>query len=485
VPGDTVGNFGSALHLLSDRATYLYSDGDRYWYDISASVSRIARDYADRLRERPDDTWAEIVRRLTEHELRARGAFARVHIGSEDTGDIPDDAAARLVIVHPRYRHSRGDEASTAMMFARRALETRGSSQRVNRNMVVFLAPDARRMEELEEAAREYLAWRSIAASEERIRELDLSAQQAAQARNRLKGTDQTVSLRIACAYHWLLVPVQPQPDRPIGWEVHRADGARERLAERASDKLCQADLLRIVHGARSIRYDLDNRLASVWQHGWIQVGELWTYYCRHPYLPRLRDRAVLEDGILGVANQLTWDTEAFAVASGYDEHTGRLLGLAIPHQDQIGQVTDQTLLVRPDLALAQRERELAERAAAVGLSAGQAEGSVPAGTAGVPPGGAIAEPGTGTSIAAEPRPGPKNTRFFGVARISPDRYARDLTRLSQEIIQQLAAPEGVDLEIRVEISARKPDGYPDDKVRNVTENASTLKFEVYGFEDQ
>ena len=263
MPGDTVGNFGSALHLLSDRATYLYSDGDRYWYDISASVSRIARDYADRLRERPDDTWAEIVRRLTEHELRARGAFARVHIGSEDTGDIPDDAAARLVIVHPRYRHSRGDEASTAMMFARRALETRGSSQRVNRNMVVFLAPDARRMEELEEAAREYLAWRSIAASEERIRELDLSAQQAAQARNRLKGTDQTVSLRIACAYHWLLVPVQPQPDRPIGWEVHRADGARERLAERASDKLCQADLLRIVHGARSIRYDLDNRLAS------------------------------------------------------------------------------------------------------------------------------------------------------------------------------------------------------------------------------
>lgn len=226
-------------------------------------------------------------------------------------------------------------------------------------------------MEELEEAAREYLAWRSIAASEERIRELDLSAQQAAQARNRLKGTDQTVSLRIADAYHWLLVPVQPQPDRPIGWEVHRADGARERLAERASDKLCQADLLLIVHGARSIHYDLDNRLASVWQHGWTQVGELWTYYCRHPYLPRLRDRAVLDDGILGVANQLTWDTEAFAVASGYDEHTGRLLGLAIPHQDQIGQVTDQTLLVRPDLALAQRERELAERAAAVGLSAG------------------------------------------------------------------------------------------------------------------
>jgi hypothetical protein len=83
------------------------------------------------------------------------------------------------------------------------------------------------------------------------------------------------------------------------------------------------------------------------------------------------------------------------------------------------------------------------------------------------------------------PPAGPKNTRFSGVARISPDRYARDLTRLSQEIIQHLAAPAGVELEIRVEITARKPDGYPDDKVRNVTENARMLKFEAYGFEDQ
>ena len=80
---------------------------------------------------------------------------------------------------------------------------------------------------------------------------------------------------RIADAYHWLLVPFQPQANRPVTWDVVRADGAKEQLAERASDKLCQADLLRIVHGACSIRYDLDNRLASVWQRGRIKVGDL------------------------------------------------------------------------------------------------------------------------------------------------------------------------------------------------------------------
>ncbi|HET9895154.1 MAG TPA: Swt1 family HEPN domain-containing protein [Streptosporangiaceae bacterium] len=486
VPGDTVGNFGSALSLLTDRTTYLYGDGDRYWYDVQASVARIARDYADRLRERPDDVYAEITRRLSEHETssRARGEFARVQVGSEDTADIPDEPVVRLVIVHPRWCHSRGDESSGAMFFCRRALDTRGSSQRVNRNMVVMLAADAKRMEDLQEAVRDYLAWQSIAGAEERIVELALSAQQASQARKRFKDADRTVWLRIADTYHWVIVPIQPEPDRPVVWDVVRADSSKDRLAERASDKLVHLDLLRIIQGARTIRYDLDHELSSVWQRGHIEIGELWNYYCRHPYLPRLRDRAVLDAGIYGVANELTWEIEAFAVASGYDQREERYLGLVLPDQDPLGQVTDRTLLVRPDLAVAQREQETAEReaasggSAATGGSAGQDGASSGVGTQPVQPAG---DPGS----VPPPAAGPRNTRFFGVAQINPERYARELTRLSQEIIQQLAAADGVELEIRVEIAARKPDGYSDDKVRNVTENARTLKFETYGFEDR
>jgi hypothetical protein len=488
VPGDTVGNFGSALHLLSDRATYLYSDGARYWYDTHASVTRVARDYADRLRDRPEDVWAEIVRRIAETELRHRGSFARVHLGSADTGDIPDDPAVRLVIVHPQYRHARSDSGSSAMNFAKRALDTRGSAQRVNRNMVVFLAADTKRMEELEESVRDYLAWQSIAGSEQRIIELDLTAQQAAQARTRLTAADQTVGLRILGAYHWALVPVQPQPDRPVTWEDVRAEGAKDHLAERAGDKLTQADLLRTVHGARSIRYDLDNRLANVWETGHVRVGELWNYYCRHPYLPRLRDRSVLDEGVLGAATELTWEAEAFAVASGYDEQTSRYSGLCIPHADAFGQVTDQTLLVHPALALAQRETERAEREARRTAEPARGEHAGGDTRAGAgqgdhgQPDGRQGSAGGSSAVPAEAKP--RNARFFGVASINPERYARDLTRLSQEIIQHLASSDDVELEVRVEISARKPGGYSDDKVRAVTENARTLKLETFGFED-
>lgn len=477
VPGDTVGNFGSALHLLSDRTTYLYDEGDRWWFDTQASVDRMARDHADRLRERPEDVWAQITARLARDETRSRGDFARVQVSSEDTGDIADEPAVRLVILHPRFRHSRGDDESGAMEFARRALENRGNAQRANRNMVVFLAADAKRVEELEDATRDYMSWQSIASSDDRLDQLGLAGQQRTRAKNRLASADQTVSLRIASAYHWLLVPEQPEADRPVIVTAQRtSEGGSDRLAERAGEKLHQSDLLRTVHGARMIRLDLDRHLASVWQHGHIGVGDLWAYYCRYPYLPRLKDRTVLDDGIRGVEAEATWEAQAFALAAGFDKSNGRYLGLVIPRQDPIGQITDQTLLVRPDLALAQRETELAEGAGRPTPTGGAADTT--------DTGGGESQPtGDTPKGGQQPSGTAKKTRFFGVATVNPERYARDLTRLSQEIIQHLAAADGVELEIRVEISAHAPQGFPDDKIRNVEENARTLKIEPYGFE--
>jgi len=90
-----------------------------------------------------------------------------------------------------------------------------------------------------------------------------------------------------------------------------------------------------------------------------------------------------------------------------------------------------------------------------------------------------------------QPSPGPPpdetatNTRFFGVYRLDPERYARDLTRVSQEVLQQLAAVDGAKLEVTVEIQASAADGFPMDRVRVVLENARTLKFHQAGFDDE
>ncbi len=79
---------------------------------------------------------------------------------------------------------------------------------------------------------------------------------------------------------------------------------------------------------------------------------------------------------------------------------------------------------------------------------------------------------------------GPRaKTRLFGVLRVDPHKYGRDLTRLQQEILPHLADPDTGDLTITVEVEATRPDGFPDDKIRIVTENARVLKFEQSDFD--
>ena len=433
--------------------------------------------------------------------------FTQVQIGPDRSDDIPDEAAVRLVIMHPQFRHARGNFASQAAFFALMAAQGRGTSHRLNRNMLVFLAADTKRYEELDDAVRQYLAWTELAGTEDRIRELELPPQQAAQARKRPAEAKTTVDLRISATYHWLLVPVQTTSS-PLQIDELKADTNRDRLAERASERLKNADMLRVVQGPQNIRLNLDQHLSSVWSSGHIAVGKLWEYYCQYPYLPRLADRPVLENGILAVFNQVIWDQDGFAVASGYDDSSGQYLGLRIPNEDLPPQISDTTLLVRPDRAIAQRERERAEQEAARAAAAAAAAGT---GTAGAASGGTGADVGTGAgSSGGVPvpgggsMPGPvsphgttppagsgpaappalRNTRFFGTVRLDPERYGRDINRLYQEVIQHLAAPEGVDLEITVEITASKADGFPDDKTRIVSENARTLKFDQFGFED-
>src|SRR5439155_23423919 len=75
-PGEAVATFGDALRRLTDRATYLYIDGKRYWYSTQPTVTRLADDRASQLRD--EDVDDEIQRRLRD-EARSRGDFAKVH----------------------------------------------------------------------------------------------------------------------------------------------------------------------------------------------------------------------------------------------------------------------------------------------------------------------------------------------------------------------------------------------------------------------
>src|SRR5262249_40467709 len=101
-PGETVATFGDALRRLTDSATYLYVDGNRYWYSTNPPVTRLADDRAGQLTE--DQVSEEIIRRLRQ-EAHTRADFSKVHV-CVPSSDVPDEGDARLVILGPEFPHA-------------------------------------------------------------------------------------------------------------------------------------------------------------------------------------------------------------------------------------------------------------------------------------------------------------------------------------------------------------------------------------------
>jgi len=100
------------------------------------------------------------------------------------------------------------------------------------------------------------------------------------------------------------------------------------------------------------------------------------------------------------------------------------------------------------------------------------------------PPVGPGPGPGPGSGPKPPPPPTPGKTRFFGSKRLQADRYASDFKKLADEVLGPLGTAPGVILNVTIEIEATASDGFDDARVRTVSENAATLKFEQSGFEE-
>jgi hypothetical protein len=459
-PGESPALFGDALRSLADRATYLYVDRERSWYDVQPSVTRKAADLSERLRQQPDIIRAAIIKRL---ELasrgEARGAFADVHIAPRTSGEIEDRTETRLVILSPETPHL-SKSPSPALTTTAELLDQRGNGPRNYRNMLVFLAPDARRLEDLEQSLSDHLAWTEIV---DRAGEFDLSGFQIRQAETRQRQTNEAVELGLMHTYQWLLVPTQPDPIGPIEWIVLRVNGEGS-LAERATRKLKEEDLLRLDMAPVLVRMDLDRSLAPLWETGDVEVAQLWDAYARYCYLPRLRDADVLLRAVAAGPAHPEWSKETFAFAAAYDRTTGRYRDLTI---GRTASVTMNSVLVQPFLAEAQADLD-DHRARS--------------------PSSAVATPAatqsTVTSSVVRPlrRKGPR--RFRGTVTFRSPQLVQDLRKIEREVLERLGTADDIQVAIHLEMDVSTTSGISEDTASTVMENARALGFEEYGFDE-
>ena len=94
--------------------------------------------------------------------LADRGHFDAVQVAPASSAEVPDEAGGvRAVVLGVAHPHN-GRDGSDALVEAKDILMQRGSTPRVYRNMLVFIAADARQLDNLKDAVRASLAWGEI-----------------------------------------------------------------------------------------------------------------------------------------------------------------------------------------------------------------------------------------------------------------------------------------------------------------------------------
>ncbi len=457
-PGESPAVFGDALRRLTDGALHLYSDRNRYWFSTQPTVTNLAQQRAET--QRDEDVQVEIERRLRAD--RSRGEFAGVHIAPDGGSEVPDQPEARLVVLGPSHPHAgRAGGKSPALTAAKAILDQRGHGPRGYRNALIFAAADKARLEDLDDAVRSYLAWTSIDVDKV---ELNLDQHNLNQVATKTKQFDETVDQRVRETYQWLLVPSQPDPKGEAGWEEVKVQG-QEALAVKASRKLIAEEMLITAFAGTRLRHELDR--IPLWHDDDIGVRALWELFAQYVYLPRLRDQSVFVGAVQSGVGSLTWNPDTFAYAEGYDEQAGRYLSL-VGGQHCTVILDSSSRLVKPDVAAKQVSEEAKARGqegAAKEADGRETDTSETTGTPAPPPSRVVLR------------------RFHGSVSLDPVRANKEIAEIVDSVVQHLIGQGEV--ELRLEVDAKMPEGVPDNVVRTVNENAKVLKFRSFGFEEE
>jgi hypothetical protein len=341
-------------------------------------------------------------------------------------------------------------------------LAQRNGGVRVHKNMLVFLAADQARLVELSSAMRHHMAWSSISLRRD---ELNLDRFGITQTETRLSQAADTIRQRINETFIWLLVPHQTPTDREPMIAAVKIN-SQGTLAERVTRKVDRDTTVITAYGSSNLRLELDR--IPLWRGDHVSVSQVWEDFTSHIYLPRLRDQSVLLRAVADGPRTLDMVRDGFGYADLFDEAEQRYRGLVVNAGVSAPVADGRTLLVRPEIALAQVARVQAESTLDSGASGGQIAGT----------GAAFATPSLSSKEAAKTQP----TRYFGRKHLNVNRVGLNASEIANEVIAHLNALTDVDVVVTIEIAA-SGSGFDERIINIVSENAAALRFDANEFE--
>lgn len=462
-PGDQLAIFSEALRELTERATYLYEETGRYWFSTQPTLNRVAEDRARALPDREVDCAMTAVLR---DDAGSKGGFHRVFAAPDDPTAVDEASALSLVVLGPGAPHvGRGIGASAATASVTEALTRCRASQRRFRNTLLFVAADEGQLATAREAMRRALAWQSIV-DDTRLQD-QLTRGQQIDAKEKAKNAQDGAQRAVRSAWSHILFPIRTATPGEAFTLERLTVSIRDRATIPAAVYgKAQADgIIKEKLGPEALWLQLEPLWAEDRPH--LGIGEIADWFAAYAYLPKLRDRVVLETAIREALSTLD---PPFAYADALDAGVGRYLGLK-RSSAVLDEIAKAGVLVRPEVAAAQ-------------LAA-----TVPSTTEGtLPPEGDKTSGGLReTEKDSTPPPAPsKPRRFYGSVDIDMVRPIKSFESILNAVAHELQRTPGAKVTMTLEIEAQAPDGFAQGDVGIVRDNARQLKFKAgsTGFEE-
>jgi hypothetical protein len=372
------------------------------------------------------------------------------------------------------------------------------ASQRRFRNTLIFVAADEANLGTARDVMRKAMAWKQIV-DDKRLHDA-MTTSQIADAEDKARTNRDSALKAVRAAWSHILYAVKSDTaGKPFELE-HSLISSRDRAAipTVVYDK-AKAD------GIALEKLGTDRlwlALKPIWpdDRDHIPVTELIDWFSSYVYLPKLRDRVVLETSIRDAVAKLD---PQFGYADGFDEASGKYHGL-IWAKDPPQPFPATAMLVsdasaRPRGVIGRPQPSPAACAATVwsrpatamlvsdAAAKRQLSEKVAAGQPG--PEGPPAEPGASsnttvdTPSTAQPR---KARRFYGSVELDMVRPVKAFDAVLNAIVMDLQRTQGAKVKLTLEIEAVADEGFSDNDVSVVRDNARQLKFkpESTGFED-
>jgi len=460
LPGETIPTFSDALRHLVDKGTFVYAANKTFWYSTQNNVNRTAEERASHIQD--DKVEEEILSLLTQQLQPSGSQIRRIHFMPQSSNDVPDDLDMKLVVLGIKHPHVPKDGNSPAFQKAKEILSTKGASQRLYRNTLIFLTPDKTRLEELKQAVKSFLAWKSIV--DDKVA-LNLDAYQSNQAEGKRKSGLDTIKLRLPETFVWMLTPYQEAGSSDVQWDESKMNGSnQEAYLSRVLKKLTSQSQLYNDFASSELRINLDR--IPLWRGDNVSVRQLREDFAKYLYLPKLSSAHLLQQAIESGLSLVSWQKDSFAYAESFDEENARYRGLRAGTSVMIS-LDGYGLLVKPDIAETQLSKERAEAEAKKAADAANPTTPYPA-----------TGSGSGETTANEEDPKTaKRTRFIGHVDTDATRFFRSTDDIEKEILKHLNLATGTKVKITIHIEATNHDGFSQDTERTLKENGRTLGF--------